>query len=148
MSGHVCRLMFVLMIRRPPRSTRTDTLFPSTTLFRASSRSDRHAPWPDAPATGRSFRSFSGEARMATTTPRWWRDVEIVLPVVMLAATAVYFAAAFQVSSPFSTDLVDASFVPKLMAGLMFFALLVVLRDAVRRPRAPGGAADTGNHTA
>src|SRR3546814_14984454 len=26
---------FVLMIRRPPRSTRTDTLFPYTTLFRA-----------------------------------------------------------------------------------------------------------------
>src|SRR3546814_17501610 len=25
---------FVLMIRRPPRSTRTDTLFPYTTLFR------------------------------------------------------------------------------------------------------------------
>src|SRR3546814_1073152 len=29
---------FFLMIRRPPRSTRTDTLFPYTTLF----RSDRH----------------------------------------------------------------------------------------------------------
>src|SRR3546814_10975970 len=27
-------LFFVLMIRRPPRSTRTDTLFPYTTLFR------------------------------------------------------------------------------------------------------------------
>src|SRR3546814_18366542 len=26
---------FFLMIRRPPRSTRTDTLFPYTTLFRA-----------------------------------------------------------------------------------------------------------------
>src|SRR3546814_7967701 len=26
---------FFLMIRRPPRSTRTDTLFPSTTLFRS-----------------------------------------------------------------------------------------------------------------
>src|SRR3546814_5034990 len=26
---------FLLMIRRPPRSTRTDTLFPYTTLFRA-----------------------------------------------------------------------------------------------------------------
>src|SRR3546814_15406451 len=26
---------FVLMIRRPPRSTRTDTLFPYTTLFRS-----------------------------------------------------------------------------------------------------------------
>src|SRR3546814_19561698 len=28
--------MFCLMIRRPPRSTRTDTLFPYTTLFRVS----------------------------------------------------------------------------------------------------------------
>src|SRR3546814_17599987 len=31
-------LCFFLMIRRPPRSTRTDTLFPYTTLFRS------HAP--------------------------------------------------------------------------------------------------------
>src|SRR3546814_20579827 len=29
-------LFFVLMIRRPPRSTRTDTLFPYTTLFRSA----------------------------------------------------------------------------------------------------------------
>src|SRR3546814_3899889 len=28
-------IFFFLMIRRPPRSTRTDTLFPYTTLFRA-----------------------------------------------------------------------------------------------------------------
>src|SRR3546814_674311 len=28
---------FFLMIRRPPRSTRTDTLFPYTTLFRSAS---------------------------------------------------------------------------------------------------------------
>src|SRR3546814_17782905 len=28
--------LFFLMIRRPPRSTRTDTLFPYTTLFRSS----------------------------------------------------------------------------------------------------------------
>src|SRR3546814_9985089 len=33
------------MIRRPPRSTRTDTLFPYTTLFRSSSAS------PDRPTT-------------------------------------------------------------------------------------------------
>src|SRR3546814_7706249 len=33
----VC-VLFFLMIRRPPRSTRTDTLFPYTTLF----RSDHH----------------------------------------------------------------------------------------------------------
>src|SRR3546814_10728783 len=29
---------FFLMIRRPPRSTRTDTLFPYTTLFRSARR--------------------------------------------------------------------------------------------------------------
>src|SRR3546814_1240883 len=31
-------LFFFLMIRRPPRSTRTDTLFPYTTLFRSHER--------------------------------------------------------------------------------------------------------------
>src|SRR3546814_15307367 len=29
-------IIFFLMIRRPPRSTRTDTLFPYTTLFRSA----------------------------------------------------------------------------------------------------------------
>src|SRR3546814_2120807 len=32
---HYLELFFFLMIRRPPRSTRTDTLFPYTTLFRS-----------------------------------------------------------------------------------------------------------------
>src|SRR3546814_4441824 len=31
----ICFVFFFLMIRRPPRSTRTDTLFPYTTLFRS-----------------------------------------------------------------------------------------------------------------
>src|SRR3546814_12365174 len=30
------------MLRRPPRSTRTDTLFPYTTLFRSRRRLERH----------------------------------------------------------------------------------------------------------
>src|SRR3546814_20507209 len=37
------------MIRRPPRSTRTDTLFPYTTLFRSGVgevQADRHMPQP------------------------------------------------------------------------------------------------------
>src|SRR3546814_7274246 len=38
-------LFFFLMIRRPPRSTRTDTLFPYTTLFRSSAG---HRPEADA----------------------------------------------------------------------------------------------------
>src|SRR3546814_8684275 len=32
------------MIRRPPRSTRTDTLFPYTTLFRSTGVDDRIVP--------------------------------------------------------------------------------------------------------
>src|SRR3546814_6801183 len=44
-------IFFFLMIRRPPRSTRTDTLFPYTTLF----RSWESAP-PQASPAGRSPR--------------------------------------------------------------------------------------------
>src|SRR3546814_15187879 len=39
------------MIRRPPRSTRTDTLFPYTTLFRSPSRS--RSPFPPVSAVQR-----------------------------------------------------------------------------------------------
>src|SRR3546814_21045906 len=35
-------LFFFLMIRRPPRSTRTDTLFPYTTLFRSPQYGELH----------------------------------------------------------------------------------------------------------
>src|SRR3546814_20254295 len=35
---------FYLMIRRPPRSTRTDTLFPYTTLFRSKRPVQRRQP--------------------------------------------------------------------------------------------------------
>src|SRR3546814_11558343 len=42
---HIVWSVFFLMIRRPPRSTRTDTLFPYTTLF----RSLKQAP-PSPPA--------------------------------------------------------------------------------------------------
>src|SRR3546814_13758807 len=34
---HILHSLFFLMIRRPPRSTRHDTLFPYTTLFRSES---------------------------------------------------------------------------------------------------------------
>src|SRR3546814_8752001 len=45
-------LLLFLMIRRPPRSTRTDTLFPYTTLFRSRRPvHDRHTQ--DSPGDGR-----------------------------------------------------------------------------------------------
>src|SRR3546814_11343500 len=37
-------LFYFLMIRRPPRSTRTDTLFPYTTLFRSDHDQSDHEP--------------------------------------------------------------------------------------------------------
>src|SRR3546814_299909 len=53
------------MLRRPPRSTRTDTLFPYTTLFRSqiSPRSQRRRPQPrDAARRGRrSLSAFAEE---------------------------------------------------------------------------------------
>src|SRR3546814_13196657 len=45
------------MIRRPPRSTRTDTLFPYTTLFRSLVR-DRHC---DVPAGGEMLADLAAE---------------------------------------------------------------------------------------
>src|SRR3546814_18084761 len=46
-------LFFFLMIRRPPRSTRTDTLFPYTTLFRSRGLGGHHGgiALPDVEAT-------------------------------------------------------------------------------------------------
>src|SRR3546814_4796166 len=43
----LCVFLFFLMIRRPPRSTRTDTLFPYTTLFRSSDDDNYKLPVPN-----------------------------------------------------------------------------------------------------
>src|SRR3546814_17830031 len=51
------------MIRRPPRSTRTDTLFPYTTLFRSCVPS--HGP------AAQSIQCASGEAATAVTAATW-----------------------------------------------------------------------------
>src|SRR3546814_9245788 len=49
-------MFFFLMIRRPPRSTRTDTLFPYTTLF----RSDRCATATEPKSISPSRREIKG----------------------------------------------------------------------------------------
>src|SRR3546814_17788966 len=50
-SCSVC-VFFFLRIRRPPRSTRTDTLFPYTTLFRSHHLPARSVDVPTRPFTG------------------------------------------------------------------------------------------------
>src|SRR3546814_13167471 len=55
---------FFLMIRRTPRSTRTDTLFPYTTRFRSSSKARMRGTWKKTRATrGRACRTACAEAR-------------------------------------------------------------------------------------
>src|SRR3546814_10097570 len=56
------------MLLRPPRSTRTDTLFPYTTLFRSIRVGQKVA-----------VRSLSGEARLSA-------EVEAILPTADLAS--------------------------------------------------------------
>src|SRR3546814_2527588 len=57
------------MIRRPPRSTRTDTLFPYTTLFRSEQQGliadapfSRRAVWQPAPGGGRGMIAARNDA--------------------------------------------------------------------------------------
>src|SRR3546814_12742404 len=49
----LCALFFCLMKRRPPRSTRTDSLVPSTTLFRSAAEEGRAAGRDDFPDRNR-----------------------------------------------------------------------------------------------
>src|SRR3546814_19432843 len=66
-------MFFFLMIRRPPKSTRTDTLFPDTTLFRSvdlpvpgsrqAGRHDRFLPVADPQRQGSEAVPGQGPAR-------------------------------------------------------------------------------------
>src|SRR3546814_8350006 len=63
--------IFFLMIRRPPRSTRTDTLFPYTTLFRSN--------WT---TTGQRARPCVEQCRLARRLDSKLRDRAVADPVV------------------------------------------------------------------
>src|SRR3546814_17470859 len=75
------------MIRRPPRSTRTDTLFPYTTLFRS-------------PGVGLEFTGLSYEERLAGSQSSFTLVLSLV--VVFLCLAALYESW----SIPFSVILV------------------------------------------
>src|SRR3546814_15155708 len=61
---------FFLMIRRPPRSTRTDTLFPYTTLFRSQLFPPaRGTDRPPAPARGAGGVGAACDAALSAQPP-------------------------------------------------------------------------------
>src|SRR3546814_20624139 len=106
------------MIRRPPRSTRTDTLFPYTTLFR-SARGSR--PWsregrdirgdsvpPGASATSRAVPAAPRAALPArfSTTPS--RDLSFSLHIILNRIVVVCWSAdcgALGAGAPFANRL-------------------------------------------
>src|SRR3546814_17581019 len=68
-------MVFFLMIRRPPRSTRTDTLFPYTTLFRSKLRQL-------GPGRQDRARQRAGDRRPRLAIGRAGRKEEIVAVVI------------------------------------------------------------------
>src|SRR3546814_8245267 len=70
-------VFFFLMIRRPPRSTRTDTLFPYTTLFRSCAFSTSRAGPLRLPggSSSRSWQSGWSPGRDKRSWRKWkhWR---------------------------------------------------------------------------
>src|SRR3546814_14935777 len=73
----VCLFFFFLMIRRPPRSTRTDTLFPYTTLFRSLPRVVGQAliyPVLGGDLGQGSYREMAEAPSLTTRDVRYYRD--------------------------------------------------------------------------
>src|SRR3546814_7725512 len=89
-------LLYFLMIRRPPRSTRTDTLFPYTTLFRSALLRveaarvyglEREEVWREssgAPRTAFAAQTYSEPFRRLGLPPR------LIDPVMQLLDGSVY----------------------------------------------------------
>src|SRR3546814_189320 len=69
----LCTFFFFLMIRRPPRSTRTDTLFPYTTLFRS----------PQAPG------GYDREPHDAEALMLWWLALVPLLAGVAILGSGI-----------------------------------------------------------
>src|SRR3546814_20683617 len=89
------------MIRRPPRSTRTDTLFPYTTLFRSRAgigQYDRQgASTPAAPSHGNGPGGRNPRLHAGAAWPRAMGDVRErrrITPLTAVQATAERVCAA------------------------------------------------------
>src|SRR3546814_10544781 len=92
---HLLNIVF-LMIRRPPRSTRTDTLFPYTTLFRSPQSPTStlaNSPGSRSAAKARSARTAprSRSAAVPSDQDRCSDDGPVARTAVMVRALSVMF---------------------------------------------------------
>src|SRR3546814_4102448 len=84
------------MILRPPRSTRTDTLFPYTTLFRSSAvaLAAALAFWPSTSLGPKDIACTSRRDTghpTATGAPRWFRVEQMRLPTFPLCSSHLWW---------------------------------------------------------
>src|SRR3546814_19207374 len=77
----VCLVFCFLMIRRPPRSTRTDTLFPYTTLFRSKRMCEAAADAIPGAVALKPDNGSGGEKGAEGTDDSFWRKVYIEVPL-------------------------------------------------------------------
>src|SRR3546814_10471977 len=82
------------MIRRPPRSTRTDTLFPYTTLFRSRKLNESARAWART-FIALGIKPGDNVGILLTTRPEF---VELLFGIVMAGAVAVPVNARYQAS--------------------------------------------------
>src|SRR3546814_13764463 len=82
------------MIRRPPRSTRTDTLFPDTTLFRSGI-----FPGIDGRLIQRRYRGAEPISSAWKSPPLWRRPDHRAYPHPMIARAAGRWLLAYPTSS-------------------------------------------------
>src|SRR3546814_13712995 len=76
----VMDFIFFLMRRRPPRSTRIDTLFPYTTLFRSP------PPWRDAAIRGTVYPGSLGNPMQRKRVRIAWRLCSVWLALALWVA--------------------------------------------------------------
>src|SRR3546814_6340557 len=83
-------LFYCLMLRLPPRSTRTDTLFPYTTLFRSECRQLRHRPRAGRERQRKARAAAAGPGVLYRRPARRARDRDQAQPIIRLKPAQVF----------------------------------------------------------
>src|SRR3546814_1123615 len=77
--------LFFLMIRRPPRSTRTDTLFPYTTLFRSVIALEVLLPIALYVAVVLGMGRLYSDSEMDSLRAAGLGEIQLLIPILRLA---------------------------------------------------------------
>src|SRR3546814_2512476 len=106
------------MIRRPPRSTRTDTLFPYTTLFRSSDAYEGRAPTTPAEAKTTDYivARFKAAGLQPGNHGSWFQDVPLIEITARDVAPITITGGTTPLSFAYRTDMVIATYrvVPRI----------------------------------